>query len=324
MIHSIVVLRSIDDIGLERAVTEILDVLNLTALLPPNGKVVVKLNLNSPYEDHLWRGANTSVELIAAVCNALKRRTNNILLGDSDGTRFKSEEVVALMELRSALEPIGVEVVNFSNLPSCPVDLPLLEDFELPEIILDADLFVTLPVLKTHGLTAFTGALKNQWGAIPRYDRMLLHKNIHKLTGQINAVLKPRLAIMDAITAMEGRGPCNGNPRKLNLILGSRDLAALDATAMRLVGLDPTTAKHVCLAHEQGVGTMNADEIEIDGDFDAHQTRFTPAPREWPTEIMNYMSRYPWFLYNVILSDDIFWPVRKLVHAMRRWHLTGG
>ena len=69
---------------------------------------------------------------------------------------------------------------------------------------------------------------------------------------------------------------------------------------------------------------MNTDEIKIDGDFAAYRTRFAPAPREWPTEIMNYMSRYPWFLHNVILNDDIFKPVRKLVHAMRRWHLTGG
>ena len=324
MPHSILVLRSIENVGLEVALEEILEVLDWTSLVPPGGRVVVKANLNSPYEDHLWRGANTSVEMIVAVCKALKRRTSDIIVGDSDGTRFKSEEVVALMGLRSVLEPIGVEIVNFSNLPARPVNLPLLEDFELPEIILDADVFITLPVLKTHGLTTFSGALKNQWGAIPRYDRMLLHKNIHTLLGQLNAVLKTRLGIMDAITAMEGRGPCNGNPRKLNLVLGSRDIVALDATAMRLVGLDPTTAKHICLAHEQRLGTMEADEIEIDGDFATHNTQFAPAPCEWPTMMMNYLSRYPWFLHHVILNDGIFKPVRKLVHVMRKWHLTGG
>lgn len=319
-----VMIRSVKDQDIDPIVDALLDGSGWSDLLPQGGRVVVKANLNSPYQDHLARGANTSVEVIVAVCKSLQRRTHRIVVGDSDGTRFKSEQVVELMGLREPLRRIGVEVVNFSNLPTRPVDLPLLEGFELPEVILDADLFVTIPVLKTHGLTTFTGALKNQWGAIPRYDRMLLHKNIHRLLGQINMVMRTRLAVMDSITAMEERGPCNGKPRRLDLLLASRDPVALDATAMRLVGLEPASAKHVSLAQQQGAGTMKAEEIEIDGDLASFRTQFERAPREWPTIIMNYMSRYPWFLKNMILNDNVFWPARRMVQGLRRLHLTSG
>ena len=92
---------------------------------------------------------------------------------------------------------------------------------------------------------------------------------------------------------------------------------------MLLVGLDPYEAKHICLAHEQGLGTMDVNEITIDGKFAAHRTQFAPAPREWPTVFMNYMSRYPWFLNKFILNDHIFGPTRKLVQILRRLDLTG-
>lgn len=48
-----------------------------------------------------------------------------------------------------------------------------LGEIELPRLLLEADVVVTLPVLKTHALTYFTGALKNQWGCLPQYDRGL-------------------------------------------------------------------------------------------------------------------------------------------------------
>src|SRR5438105_8856215 len=98
----------------------------------------------------------------------------------------------------------------------------------MPSVLLEADVFITLPVLKTHSLTYFTGALKNQWGCVPHYNRILLHKWLDPLLVSLQSLLRPELAIMDGIVGMEGRGPVNGKPRRLDLALASRDAVALD------------------------------------------------------------------------------------------------
>src|SRR5205823_7592570 len=120
---------------------------------------------------------------------------------------------------------------------------------------------------KTHATTVFTGALKNQWGCIPRYDRILLHKYLHELIGDINKFRPVTLALMDGLVGMQGRGPINGYPINLDVLLASRDPVALDATAMRLIGLEPATARHLVHAHRIGLGAIDPAAIEVDGPF---------------------------------------------------------
>ena len=56
---------------------------------------------------------------------------------------------------------------------------------QLPRLLLEADLLITLPVLKTHALTYFTGALKNQWGCLPQHDRILYHRYLDPLLASL-------------------------------------------------------------------------------------------------------------------------------------------
>ena len=140
-------------------------------------------------------------------------------------------------------------------------------EIEMPRLLVEADAFITLPVLKTHALTYFTGSLKNQWGCIPQHNRILLHKVIDPLLVSLQRMLRPKLSVMDGIVCMEGRGPVNGEPRRLDLILAGQDSVAVDATAMRLVGLDPNRARHITLAAKEGLGRIDAEEIEINGDW---------------------------------------------------------
>jgi len=58
----------------------------------------------------------------------------------------------------------------------------------------------------------------------------------------------------------------------MDVVLASRDSVALDATAMRLIGLEPSRAQHLVLTAQQGLGRMDAPAIEVDGDFDRLKT----------------------------------------------------
>ncbi|KPJ61629.1 MAG: hypothetical protein AMJ46_00595 [Latescibacteria bacterium DG_63] len=282
--------------------------------------VVLKPNLSWPGKDKAPY-ANTSREVLDAVIKVLLERTNRITVGESDGTRFSVDECFEASDYGSVIKKNGVRWVNFSRAPSRAVEHPLLRGFELPEEVLGCDVFITIPKLKTHGLTYFTGALKNQWGCIPRHDRIVLHRYLNELIVELNTLLKPAFSIMDGILAMGGRGPVNGTRTELGILLGSRDPVALDAAAIRLVGLDPLRAEHLVLAAERGLGKFSEDEIDLNGHVDGNLS-IEPAKLEHSVRLMNFLTRYPFFTYRILLNDRIFRLGKGAVSFLRRFGLS--
>lgn len=100
--------------------------------------------------------------------------------------------------------------------------------------------------MKTHEFQRVTGAVKNQFGCIPGKLKGEFHVKVPgpyefaKMLVDLNLYINPRLYIMDGIFAMEGNGPRGGSPRKMDVLLFSRDPIALDATVCRLMNLDPS------------------------------------------------------------------------------------
>jgi ferredoxin len=82
----------------------------------------------------------------------------------------------------------------------------------------------------------------------------------------LNSFVKPRLYIMDGIMAMEGNGPRGGTPRAMNVLLFSTDPIALDATASRLINLNPLFVPTTLVGAETGAGNYKEEDIEIVGD----------------------------------------------------------
>jgi uncharacterized protein (DUF362 family) len=285
--------------------------------VPRGASVVLKPNLSWPGRDRA-EFTNTSAEVLGAILRVLRERTDRIVVGESDGTRFSVDECFLASGYGEVLKRNGARWVNFSNAETEPVDVPGLRGFELPTELLHCDAFVTVPKLKTHGLTYFTGALKNQWGCIPRHDRILLHKRLDELIIELNALLKPSMCLMDGVWGMEGRGPVNGKGVRLDLMLGSSDPVALDASAMRAVGLDPGLCRHVVLAGERGLGNFSEQDIEILGDA-ARTLRVEPARSEWTVRLMNYLTRYPLFTNRILLNNRLFCLGKGAVSVLRRF-----
>jgi uncharacterized protein (DUF362 family) len=318
-----VVLRGVTDATLAARVQECLERCEWEHLVGRDSTVVIKPNLCSAVPA-TWMMANTDVRITRAVCEVLSTRTRRIYIGESSGLRHRAQECFAISGYVEMAKEMGVDLVNFTEVPWTRVPCEPVGEIELPRLLMEADVFITLPVLKTHALTYFTGALKNQWGCLPQYDRILFHKHLDPMLVSLQALLKPKLTIMDGIIAMEGRGPTNGKPRRLDLILASQDPVAVDATAMRLTGLDPQRARHIVLAAEQRLGRMNAEEIEVDGDWEKHATKFEPAVLDKAIWAMNFMSRYRWFVKHILERDTVFYPVRALVQLMRKVGVVEG
>ncbi len=316
MSSSRVLIRSTKEAGVEAIVREVFESFDYRSWIPEGCSVAVKVNLSTPFGENA-EGSNTAPEILDAVCKVLKERTDNIVVGESNGMRYDTEDAFEVMGYVPILKKYGLAPTNFSKDEWVDTGEKLIKGWGLSKKLLDADVFITLPVLKTHATTVFTGALKNQFGCYPQHNRILLHPKLDDVLVLINQILKPRLAIMDGIVAMEGRGPINGEPRRMDLVLGSSDPVALDATAMRLVGLDPATSGHISKAAVAGVGVIEKSGIEIDGDFEGFSTKFKPAEKDLPIKMLGVISHSKFLTEKLILDPEAFYPLRSAAQKFR-------
>jgi uncharacterized protein (DUF362 family)/NAD-dependent dihydropyrimidine dehydrogenase PreA subunit len=168
-------------------------------------------------------------------------------------------------------EEEGIAWADFTN--SRLIQFPegkVIKKFSIAEGVASSDGLISISKLKTHALTRITGAIKNQFGCIPGARKAEFHSVLptaalfSQMLVDLNLLIKPRLFIMDAITAMEGNGPRNGNGRKMNLLLLSADPVALDTSVCRLVNLDPDLVETLVCGEKFGLGTMTG--IDYVGD----------------------------------------------------------
>ncbi len=302
---------------LRATVRGLMDSCNWMDLVAKDSTVVIKPNLCTARPEQILT-ANTSIGVLRAVCEVLFERTSRITIVESDGARYPAESAFEISGVYSMAAELGVTVLNLSKDELVESTDPRLNGFGFSRTWLEADTFITLPVLKTHGTTVFTGALKNQWGCIPRHDRILLHKHLHDLIGQVNTIRPVSLALMDGLVGMQGRGPINGYPINLNVLLASRDPVALDATAMRLIGLQPQTSLHIVKADCMGLGTMLEENIHLVGPFNEIRISVEPAYEDWAIKLMNRVARSTFLTKHVLLNDSIFYPVRRAVMIVRQ------
>lgn len=316
MPKSRVFIRSAAQRPVAEVVEEIMRLCDWESIIPRDARVVIKPNLCTPSPE-IIEVANTSPEVLSAICAVLKRRTSRVVIGESDGVRYTAEEAFDMNKTWDLGKQFGFEVKSFSKDDLVEVPHPHLKGWGLPRTLLECDVFITTAKFKTHATTAFTGALKNQWGCIPQHNRLILHKRLHTLIGDVNKILKPRLAIMDGLVGMEGRGPINGVTVRLGVIAGSSDVVATDAACMRFVGLDPRTAKHV--VHAAAIGLGNIDESQIDVDADCKAVKaFVPAEMDWPIRAMNLLTKSEFLTRNLLLNDRVFFPARWFANFCRR------
>jgi hypothetical protein len=103
------------------------------------------------------------------------------------------------------------------------------------------------------------------------------------------SAVKPRLTVVDAIVCQEGVGPVFGKPVEMNLILAGKDLVAVDATCARLIGYSPRETLLTVNAAARGLGTMDADQIDLVGEpLENVKRRFMRPVEDNPVEVEGF------------------------------------
>ncbi len=247
---------------------------NIITVLAPKtfagAMVLVKPNMVGPSEPKL--GHTTHPELLRAVVRACLDRSAKVMVGDNPGgINRNSRNVANITGILGASEgcfaPIAERVVETTG---AETGFTLV----ISKAVLDADYIINVPVFKTHVGMIVTGAIKNTYGYVAGACKARLHIEARtteifaKTICDIYQIRPPDLHIMDAITVIEGNGPCHGgNLRKVGKLMASTDPLALDAVMARMMGVDPGQLPVQKQAQARGLGTLKEAEIDLSGEL---------------------------------------------------------
>jgi uncharacterized protein (DUF362 family) len=221
-----------------------LDVRGKTVLLKPNLVDYIPGN-------HV----NTHPHLVSAAIECFRRLgAAAVVVGEGPGHQRDTELVLFESGMAEALRQQTVRFVDLNR--DELVETALLADYTdlkhlcLPRTILEADFVVSMPKVKTHHWSGVILSMKNMFGVVPGakygWPKNILHwKGIERSILDVCATVPIHFVIADAIMAMEGNGPLNGNPRTLNRIVLADDPVAADATCARLMGLESEKITHI-------------------------------------------------------------------------------
>jgi uncharacterized protein (DUF362 family)/NAD-dependent dihydropyrimidine dehydrogenase PreA subunit len=244
--------------------------------------VLVKPNILGAVEPE--RHVCTHPSVVRAAVEALERRgAGRVLVGDNSGMRaYGSNEHAA--RVAGILEAAGKRYVNLGASPvATAVKSAFAETLTFSREVLESDLVINLPKMKTHVATGITGAVKNTFGHLVGGEKTRLHReargpeNFARAVVDVFAVRPPDLSILDAVVAMEGQGPSGGRPRQVGRIVASDNAVALDSCMAAMMGLAPAGVPTLRIAAARGLGPIDLEEIQIEGPFEVVPRFKVPA-----------------------------------------------
>lgn len=171
--------------------------------------------------------------------------------------------------IAKAAEAKGARVVYVSPRDFVPIEVPkgkILSAYDVRVLkqVLDADVFINVPIAKTHGSARLTLGMKNLMGIIQ--DRGAWHRSgdLHQCIADFVTAVKPHLTVIDAIRILASGGPKGpGRVEQKDTIIASTDIVAADAYATTLFGLTPNDVPHIIKAAELGVGVADLKRVKI-------------------------------------------------------------
>jgi len=249
--------------------------------------VFLKVNLmkGAPPE----RAISTHPEFVRAMIQIVREQGGTVSVGDSSGVLGFTSEAFRASGIEAVCREEGAKLLN---LDACvivkkPVNGKVLDFIWTAENVLNADVLVTLPKLKTHSLTLLTGALKNQIGLLVGGTKCEVHLVAPRLrefaaaVADINAGVRFHLGVVDGIWGLEGGDSSKGWRKQSNLVAASTDLVALDAVCAHLMSIEPDEVLTTVAARERGLGTGTLSEIDVLGDsLESCRTSFARPGRE--------------------------------------------
>ena len=248
-----------------------MDLKNRRVLLKPN---FVEFHAGRPINTHF-----TLIHQVASACFLLGAA--RVAVGEAAGHRRDPWYSVHHPSLRSALDP-KVACIDMNHGPVVKTPnrgrYTRLADFHVGAALMEADVVIGLPKLKTHHWVGVTLSLKNMFGALPGifygWPKNVLHiQGIEASILDIALSVPLHYVIVDAVIGMEGDGPILGTAKPVGTVIMGKHPLAVDAVGSRIMGYDPRKIPYLIEAGRHFPG-LEEREIEYRGE---HPRRYAQS-----------------------------------------------
>jgi len=235
-------------------------------------KVLIKPNVLRSSEAK--EGIVTNPAVLRAVVEKVETMDpTSIIVGDNPGlfSYGANEESFTRTGLMEAAKGYYQNIGNDSQ--KVAFNHKDMSTVSISRAVLEADVIISLPKFKTHGLTIVTGAIKNSYGLLPGAQKAILHKaagnptDFNEVVVEVFRLRVPDLFIVDAVVGMEGNGPASPDLRNIGVILASDNAVAVDSVIATMMGCDPGRLRFLQKAKEAGLGDYDISTIDIIGEL---------------------------------------------------------
>jgi uncharacterized protein (DUF362 family) len=240
-----------------------LDLIDYKKALVGYDKVLIKVNF---IVEKTWdTGATTDPVVVEAIIKKLEDLPVKVYVVESDATMTDADKAFESTGMKDMCNRNGIEWINLRHVKDrVKLEVPngeTLKSIVVPRLVTESAV-ISAAKLKTHLDTGVTLGMKNMFGLLPDKFKGKYHlKGISKVVVDINTVLRPALTVIDGFVGMEGRGPADGTPVQMNLIIAGTDPVATDATACRVMDINPYSISHIRKAYEKGLGSSEAQIV---------------------------------------------------------------
>ena len=228
-----------------------------------DARVVVKPNLNN---DLLaLTGNSVDLRVLGALLRGLQRRGyHRLTVADGSNVGIARRGIDSFERLRVAAlcRALGVRWQDLNRDQGTRMSLHAGARPRIANTVLEQDLLISIPKIKTHAEMQFSCALKNWVGLAIGQDKRHLHYDLARNICAINEVLRPDLILTDGLIGMEGNGPGDGDPFRLGLLMASDDAFLNDMVACRLADMPWREVPYLAEAGRRGlVGSQLEEEL---------------------------------------------------------------
>ena len=251
-----------------------------------NATVLVKPNTVNPSES--GSGKVTDARVVAAVVEIVKEKNpGRIVIGEGSSVGYDfpgREDSIHCMKVAGVLdvaEKYGIAVVDLNQDEQVEVKLSqayVMDSFQVAKTAWEADVIISVPVIKTHIRTGITCGLKNMKGVLPGDEKKRTHLcGLDRGIVDLNRAVRPHYTVVDGIVGMQGTNSVETDRVPMDLIVAGDDVVAVDTVCASLAGFDVEDLFHIQLAAEAGLGVADLKQIDIFGEkIDAVKRSFIP------------------------------------------------
>jgi uncharacterized protein (DUF362 family) len=226
-----------------------------------NGVKNVWIKPNLCYYWNASTGETTDGRVVCAVIKYVRKKIGNdvkITVAEADASAMRTKYAFSILGYDDLCQRNSADLKNLSEgnivektvkVAGADITLPFNED------VLNADLVINVPKLKTHNFIGVTCALKNIFGAISKPRKYSYHSNIVNVIVAANKILPSDLVVVDGLIV---RGSV---PKKLGVIMAGDDVLSTDFVAARAMSFNPKKVPYLSLASKEKIG--EADNINL-------------------------------------------------------------